>query len=109
MVELQENIGKVRAAKIQVVAVSYDSAEVLAKFKKQKKITYPLLSDPKSEVIKAYGVLNENASGKRAGIPNPGTLLIDQDRTIRGVLPGTVRKRHTAEDLLKLAKSKLGS
>ena len=106
MVELQHNVEKISAAKIQVVAVSYDSVDVLADFAKKKKITYPLLSDPDSEVIKAYGVLNKNAKGRQAGIPNPGTLLIDNNGIIRGVIPGSVRKRHSADELLEVAKGK---
>lgn len=108
MGELQENIEKINAEQLQVVAVSYDSVDVLAKFAMKKQIAFLLLSDPDSEVIKAYGVLNEKASGRQAGIPNPGTLLIDQKGIIRAVIPGTVRKRHSAAELLRVAKSKLG-
>ena len=109
MVELQEDIEKINAANIQVVAVSYDSVDDLANFTKQKKITFPLLSDADSEVIKAYEVLNEKASGRRAGIPNPGTFLIDQKGIIRAIIPGEVRKRHSVDELLRIAKSKVGS
>lgn len=107
MVELHEGIEKIHAANIEVVAVSYDSNEVLTDFAKKRKINYPLLSDPDSKVIKSYGVLNAKASGRQAGVPHPGTFLIDQEGIIRAVIPGTVRKRHTASDLLELAKSKL--
>ena len=109
MVELQRGIEKINGAKIQVVGVSYDPVETLAKFTAKRKITYPLLSDPDSAVIKSYGVLNDRASGDRAGIPHPGTFLIDQQGIIRAILPGTVLKRHTAEDLVNAAKDKLGS
>ena len=109
MVELQQGIEKINAANIQVVGVSYDSVDVLAKFAKKRKITFPLLSDPDSKVIKAYGVLNDKAAGQRAGIPHPGTFLIDQQGIIRAMLPGTVRKRHSADDLLSAAKGKLPS
>ncbi|MBC8352582.1 MAG: peroxiredoxin family protein [Planctomycetes bacterium] len=109
MVELQSGIERINTANIQVVAISYDSPEVLSDFAKKRKITFPLLSDPESKVIKAYGVLNEGASGRQAGIPHPGTFLIDQKGTIRANIPGTVRKRHTADDLLEVAKDKLSS
>lgn len=109
MVELQSGIEKIGAAKIQVVAVSYDSVDILSTFADKKKITFPLLSDTDSKVIKAYGVLNEKASGQQAGIPHPGTFLIDQQRIIRAIIPGTVRERHSADDLLNAAKDKLPS
>lgn len=107
MVELQSGIERINAANIQVVAVSYDSVDVLAKFTKKHNITFPLLSDPGSKVIKSYGVLNAEATDKQAGIPHPGTFLIDQQGTIRAFLPGTVRKRHSADELLDVAKDKL--
>lgn len=109
MVELQSGIERINAIDIQVVAVSYDSAEVLAKFAKKRKITFPVLSDPDSKVIKAYGVLNEGARGPQAGIPHPATFLIDKQGIIRAKIPGTVRKRHTADDLIEVAKDKLSS
>ena len=107
MVELQKGAKKLNTAKLQVVAVSYDSVEILARFARKQKITYPLLSDPDSTVIKAFGILNAKASGRQSGIPYPGTFVIDQKGTIRAIIPGTVRKRHTAEDLLDVAKDKL--
>lgn len=109
MVELQKGIEKVNAAKIEVVAVSYDSVDVLAKFGKKQNISFPLLSDPDSKVIKAYGILNKEAKGRRAGVPNPGTFLIDQKRIIREIIPGTVRERHSVDELLKAAKGKIKS
>jgi peroxiredoxin len=109
LVELQQNIEKLHAANIQVVAVSYDSVDVLAKFAKRRNITFPLLSDPDSKVIKAYGVLNARASGQMAGIPHPGSFLIDQKGIVRAILPGTVSKRHSADDLLSVAKESLPS
>lgn len=61
-----------------VAALSYDSPEALAHFAKRKQITYPLLSDPQSKVIDAFGIRNEAiTSGFAKGVPNPGLFLID--------------------------------
>jgi peroxiredoxin len=109
LVELQAGIEKINAANIQVVGVSYDSVEVLANFAEKRRITFPLLSDPDSKAIKAYGVLNAAAKDRQAGIPHPGTFLIDQQGIIRAVIPGTVRERHSIEALLTAAKDKLTS
>ncbi len=43
---------------LNVVAISYDSRDILAAFAKQRGITFPLLSDAGSATIKAYGILN---------------------------------------------------
>lgn len=86
---------------VQLAAVSYDSVEVLREFGKKTKIRYPLLSDPKSETIEAYGIRNTNAKGMQDGIPHPGTFLIDTDGVIREKLfYKDISKRHLAKDIL---------
>ena len=88
-----------------MVGISYDSVEVLAKFADKKMITFPLLSDADSTVIKAYGLLNQEAKGKQAGIPYPGTFLIDAQGVIHAKLfHEGYSKRHSVEDLIKAAK-----
>ena len=91
---------------IQVVAISYDPVEVLAKFADKRKITFPLLSDPGSKTIRAYGLLNKEAKGRTEGIPYPGTVLIDKDGVIRGklFLEG-YRDRHSTAELIKAARA----
>ena len=84
-----------------MVAVSYDSQEVLARFAKVGEIEFPLLSDEGSKTIEAYGILNEDSKGPRAGIPHPITFVVDKQQVIRGKLPGEVRVRHTTDQLLK--------
>jgi peroxiredoxin len=67
-VQLQKDIKSIEAAGIQVIGISYDSPKLLKKFATQQKISFRLLSDPKSRTIKRYGVLNEDAQG-RQGFP----------------------------------------
>ena len=95
---------KIDTAGIQVVAISYDSVEVLAKFTGKHKIGFPLLSDFGSKTIGAYGLLNKDAKGKLEGIPYPGTFLIDKEGVIRAklFLEG-YKDRHSTEDLIKAA------
>src|SRR5437016_5219254 len=47
-------------------------------------ISFPLLSDPDSAVIRHYGILNETADPKSAfyGIPHPGTYVLDSNGVI---------------------------
>ena len=40
------------------MAVSYDPVPILADFAARRSITFPLLSDAGSAVIKQYGILN---------------------------------------------------
>jgi thioredoxin-dependent peroxiredoxin len=102
-VQLQRDIKAIKAAGIRVVAISYDSPKLLKKFAREQKVSFPLLSDPKSQVIKTYGVLNENAKGRQEGIPFPGTFLVGTDGKVKAFLPGTTRRRHTTKELIDAA------
>ncbi|HEY8504580.1 MAG TPA: peroxiredoxin family protein, partial [Gemmataceae bacterium] len=86
MVQLQKHQEQLRKAGVQVVGISYDPVEVLAEFAKKANVTYPLLSDPGSETIRAYGVLNEQAKGRAEGVPHPATFLIDKKGVVRAKL-----------------------
>ena len=104
---MQEHLKEIQQAGAQVVAVSYDSVEVLNRFAKQRDITFPLLSDPQSETIKAYGILNEEVSGSRLrGIPYPGTFVIGTNGVIQTklFLEG-YKDRHDTSALLEALKS----
>ena len=94
-------------AGVQVVAVSYDSSEVLGAFAKEKDIQFPLLSDVDSKVIDAFGVRNTSAKAgtKKDGIPHPGTFLIDSKGVIRAKLFYGILRRHTPAELVEAAKS----
>jgi peroxiredoxin len=106
---LQADLAKIEAAGIQLVGVSYDSVEVLAGFAEKAKITFPLLSDPGSKTIIAYGLPNKDAKGRTAGIPYPGTMVIDRDGVIRAKLfHDGYKERHTPQDLIKAAKGSAG-
>ena len=101
MVQLHENQGKLEAAGIQVVGISFDSVDVLRAFSEAQKISFPLLSDQDSKTIKEFDLLfNER------GLPHPATVLIDQEGVIRDKLfrEGYV-DRHSIEDLLAAAKA----
>lgn len=71
---------------MQLVAISYDSPEILKRFAAKKSITYPLLSDTGSKTIETYGIRNPEATGRTSGIPYPGTYIIGSDGVIRAKL-----------------------
>ena len=56
--ELQGRLEELRDQGLGVVAISYDSEEVLADFSQRRGITFPLLSDDDSKVITDFGILN---------------------------------------------------
>ena len=79
---MQSHKSEFDAAGIELFAISYDSVDVLSTFAKAYGIEYPLLSDIDSQVIRAYGILNEQVRPGDSllyGIPYPGTYVVDED------------------------------
>jgi len=65
-----------------LAAISYDGIDRLKAFADQHGIEFPLLSDQGSKTIDAWGLRNQAATGRTAGIPHPGTFIIDRAATI---------------------------
>ena len=89
----------------QLVAISYDSAAILKRFSANSAITYPLLADPGSKTIDAYGIRNKEAPERWSGIPHPGTFIVDTKGVIRAklFLEG-YKERHAPEALIEALK-----
>jgi hypothetical protein len=102
-VELQGRAAELETQGLSIVAVSYDPVETLAAFAGARGITFPLLSDPGSAVIRQYGLLNE--AGERGtrydGIPHPGTFLLDAARVVRSrFFEAAYQERNTAASIV---------
>ena len=67
-----------------LAAISYDPVSTLNDFSSRRGITFPLLSDPGSETIKRYGILNTTVDPKNAlfGYPFPGTYIVDKQGVV---------------------------
>jgi hypothetical protein len=78
-VELQGQLRRLTRDGIGVTAISYDSVDILREFADRRGITFPLLSDDGSAVIKQYGLLNTTLKpgDRNYGIPFPGTFMLD--------------------------------
>ena len=105
--ELESQVEALRKRGLGVAALSYDSVAVLKDFATRRKITFPLLSDPESKVIRRFGILNEAdyPPGQMAhGVPYPGTFVTDAKGIIRSkFFEKTYVERRTAASLLTLA------
>jgi hypothetical protein len=102
-VELQSNLEKIRAKGLGVAAISYDSVAVLKSFAERRGITFPLLSDPESKIIRDFGILNEQAQQgtMQFGIPHPGTYLVDRaGRVTEKYFEDDYTQRYTSADIL---------
>jgi peroxiredoxin len=114
-VELQESLAEYERHGIAVFAVSYDSVEVLSGFAEKFGITFPLLADEGSVVIRQLGMLNEQVAEHHAfygiamrddvwGVPYPGSFILDE----RGIVverrfTDSYRVRETAVGVLETA------
>jgi mycoredoxin-dependent peroxiredoxin len=79
----QADIAKFEANDTQVFGMSVDSVPANREFAKQIEVTFPILSDFKRTVVKAYGVFNEEQ-----GFGNRATFLIDKEGIIRHIDEG---------------------
>ncbi len=80
---------------------------MLAEFSEKQGIPFHLLSDIDSEVIRAFGILNDQVApedGFFYGIPYPGVYVTDEEgRVVAKFFHGTYKKRDSAELLIAAA------
>lgn len=83
--ELQSRYGDLQARGIGLAAIVYDSTDLLEAFADARGIEFPLLSDPGSETIKRYDLLNREAdpASRSYGIPYPGTFILDTNGRVQ--------------------------
>ncbi len=81
---MEKNQQALRRSGLGVCAISYDSREVLKAFADRSQITIPLLADPNSVIIRAFGILNTTVPiGQMAyGVPYPGSFLVNEQRVV---------------------------
>ena len=95
--------------RLKFAAISYDSQGILKFFSDLHKIDYPMLADPDSEIIRAYGVLNGEATGMQKGFARPGYFFIDPNGVIREkFFEAKYRERLTGNSLLSKLFPELG-
>jgi len=84
-----------------VAAILYEPPEVLEAFAERFGIEFPLLADVGSKVIRDYGLLNTAATGNQAGIPHPGTFILDPEgRVVARFFERAYQERFTASTIL---------
>ena len=79
----QADIANFEKTNTQVLGISVDSFAANKRFKEDIGVTFPLLSDIKRQVVRAYGIFDEERFvGSRA------TFVIDKDGVIRHIEQG---------------------
>ena len=85
----RDSLARFNAADAQVYGISVDTFFALKAFHTDQKLTFPLLSDFNKQVIREYGVFNEDMIGLK-GIAKRAVFVIDRE--------GVVRHREVLED-----------
>ena len=85
----RDSMGQLGKANAQVVGISVDTFFALKAFSDQQKFTFPLLSDFNKQVIRDYGVFNEDMIGLK-GIAKRAVFVLDKG--------GVVRHREVLDD-----------
>lgn len=94
---------------LKLAAISYDSEGILKFFADRHNIAFPLLGDPDSATIRAYGVLNQEATGMQKGFARPGYFFIDPNGIIREkFFEAKYRERLTGNTILAKLFPELG-
>ena len=85
----RDALSQLNKARAQVYGISVDTFFSLKAFADQQGLTFPLLSDFNKQVIRAYGVFNEDMIGLK-GIAKRAVFVLDKD--------GVVRHREVLDD-----------
>src|SRR5881296_535214 len=85
----RDSLSQLNTSNAQVFGISVDTFFALKAFHDQQKLTFPLLSDFNKQVIRDYGVFNEDMIGLK-GIAKRAVFVLDKD--------GVVRHREVLED-----------
>ena len=89
--DFRDNLRKLNEAGLDVVGISPDKPEKLAKFRDEEALTFPLLSDPDRKVLTAWGAYGEKKMyGKTVQGVIRSTFVVDEKGKI-GVAQYNIR------------------
>jgi peroxiredoxin Q/BCP len=81
--DFRDSLTSLNDSGIDVLGISPDKVDKLAKFREDHELTFPLLSDPSKEVLTAYGAFGEKKNyGKVVQGVIRSTFLVDEDGKI---------------------------
>ena len=96
--DFRDSLASLQAAGYEVVGISPDKPEKLAKFRERDAITFPLVSDPDKAVLTAYGAFGEKQLyGKTVTGVIRSTFVIDADGKIEKALYNVRATGHVAK------------
>ncbi len=81
--ETRDSMKKYESAGVDVIAISVDSLFVLAKYKADHELNFPLLSDFNKEISRIFGCLYGEYIFEMQGVSKRSSFLIDKEGIIR--------------------------
>ena len=78
----RDQLARLNSANARVYGISVDTFFALKAFQADQKLAFPLLSDFNKQVIRDYGVFNEDMIGLK-GIAKRAVFVLDKDRIVR--------------------------
>ncbi len=83
--ELERTKAELQALGLGLCAISYDTVAIHRAFAARRGITFPLLADPDSAIIRAFGLLDATVTpgSREAGMAHPAILLVDEEGVVR--------------------------
>lgn len=98
----RDSLGELNEAGIDVVGISPDKPEKLAKFRDAEGLTFPLLSDPDRKVLTAWGAYGQKQMyGKTVTGVIRSTFVVDEKGKIAAA-QYNVKAAHTASNIRKI-------
>jgi len=79
----QQRLAEFDANGVRVVGISVDPPEINRRQSQKLGYAFPLLSDPKAEVIRRYDVLHPGAGPKGRDVARPAEFLLDSNGVVR--------------------------
>lgn len=110
LVEMQGRLADVKQSGYEMAVITYDPVPVLAEFAARRQITFPLLSDAGSAVIKQYGILNTTVdpSNNLFGYPFPGMFIVNRQGVVTSrFFEDGYQERNTMSSVLVRMSSKV--
>jgi thioredoxin-dependent peroxiredoxin len=96
--DFRDSLASLAAAGVDVVGISPDKPEKLAKFRDAEGLTFPLASDPTREVLTAYGAYGEKQLyGKTVIGVIRSTFVVDADGRLEQAQYNVKAKGHVAK------------
>ena len=106
MRSLQQNLPELDRLGIRLLAISVDAPEVSRDLARKAGYTFPLLADPRAEVIRRYDLLHPAGSTQGQDIARPAEFLLDRNGVVRWRnLTDDYRVRARVEEVLAQARA----